>query len=174
MIPGSICHNEKVKWQLCFVFWVVVYFTECFKQKDSVLTLLQSIQFLSLPRSGTTTNRHILGSGKRSQEQRLALVEPWCEHWSYSGWRKGTSRDEATLNSEEIKPINTWRSDFVGVILTVGTSTCHRRQGRTLLFPTSWAAFMTGMESIMRGLPFNVGKYFFYSITALLWPALKV
>jgi len=24
---------------------------------------------------------------------------------SCSGWRKGTSRDEATLNSEEIKPI---------------------------------------------------------------------
>jgi len=26
-------------------------------------------------------------------------------HWSCSGWQKGTSWDEATLNSEEIKPI---------------------------------------------------------------------
>jgi len=27
------------------------------------------------------------------------------KYWSSSGWQKGTSRDEATLNSEEIKPI---------------------------------------------------------------------
>jgi len=26
------------------------------------------------------------------------------QHWSCSGWQKGTSPDEATLNSEEIKP----------------------------------------------------------------------
>jgi len=28
-----------------------------------------------------------------------------CKHWSYCGWPKGTSLDEATLNSEEIKPV---------------------------------------------------------------------
>ena len=33
------------------------------------------------------------------------MVEPWYEHWSCSGWGKGTSQDKATLNSEEIKPI---------------------------------------------------------------------
>ena len=40
-------------------------------------------------------------------EQRLFLEKPWCEHWSYWGWRKGTSRDEVTFNmySEEIKPV---------------------------------------------------------------------
>ena len=38
-------------------------------------------------------------------EQRLPLVELWCKHWSFSSWRKGISPDEATLNSEEIKPI---------------------------------------------------------------------
>jgi len=38
-------------------------------------------------------------------EQKQALVEPWCEHWSCSGWEKGTSRDETMLNSEEINPI---------------------------------------------------------------------
>ena len=30
------------------------------------------------------------GSGERNQEQRRTKVEPWCEHWSCSGWRKGT------------------------------------------------------------------------------------
>jgi len=38
-------------------------------------------------------------------EQRWALVEPWCKHWSYCSWQKGTSPDEATLNSEEIKSL---------------------------------------------------------------------
>ena len=33
------------------------------------------------------------------------MIKPWCEHWSYWGWWKGTSPDEATLNSEEIKPV---------------------------------------------------------------------
>ena len=26
-------------------------------------------------------------------------------HCTYCGWQKGTSRDEATLNSEKIKPV---------------------------------------------------------------------
>ena len=38
-------------------------------------------------------------------EQKWALVEPWFKHWSCCGWWKGTSPDEATLNSEEIKPV---------------------------------------------------------------------
>ena len=33
------------------------------------------------------------------------LLEPWCEYWSYSGWQKGISQDEATLSSAEIEPI---------------------------------------------------------------------
>ena len=38
-------------------------------------------------------------------EQIYALVESWCEHWSYCNWWKGTSWDEAMLNSEKIKPV---------------------------------------------------------------------
>ena len=39
-------------------------------------------------------------------EQQKALVEPWGKHWSCCcGWWKGTSPDEATLNSEEIKAV---------------------------------------------------------------------
>ena len=40
---------------------------------------------------------------KRKGEQRYALVEPLCKHWSCCDWWKGTSQDEATLNSEEMK-----------------------------------------------------------------------
>ena len=42
---------------------------------------------------------------KGIRRTKISLVEPWYEHWRCSGWQKGTSRDEATLNSEEIKPI---------------------------------------------------------------------
>jgi len=38
-------------------------------------------------------------------EQRYTLAEPWCKRWIFSGWWKGTSREEATLNSEEIKAV---------------------------------------------------------------------
>ena len=83
-------------------------FTQRFKRKDSVLntSAINAITKSSTkPWSVATANRHLCGSGKVNQEQRWGLVEPWCEHWSCSGWWKGTSRDEATLNSEEIKPI---------------------------------------------------------------------
>ena len=33
----SKSHSEKVKGWLCFIFSVVLHFTECFKQKDSVM-----------------------------------------------------------------------------------------------------------------------------------------
>ena len=50
-------------------------------------------------------NRHLHGKGERNRVQRRALVEPRCKHWSCCSWRKGTSPDKATLNSEEIKPL---------------------------------------------------------------------
>jgi len=44
--------------------------------------------------------------------QRRAVISPWRMHCMYSGVTKGTSRAEATLNSEKIKPvalaINSW------------------------------------------------------------------
>jgi len=33
------------------------------------------------------------------------MVSPWRMHCMYSGKAKGTSRAEATLNSEKIKPV---------------------------------------------------------------------
>jgi len=33
------------------------------------------------------------------------VVSPWRMHSMYSGMAKGTSRAEATLNSEQIKPV---------------------------------------------------------------------
>ena len=38
-------------------------------------------------------------------EHRQALVEPRCKHWNCCSWQKGTSWDEATFNSKEIKPV---------------------------------------------------------------------
>ena len=54
------------------------------------------------PLSGATANRHLCSSGERNGEQRRTKVSFGCEHWTCSGWRKCTSRDEATLNSEPI------------------------------------------------------------------------
>ena len=37
--------------------------------------------------------------------QRRTKVSLWCMHCMYCGMPKGTSQDEATLNSEKIKPV---------------------------------------------------------------------
>ena len=52
-----------------------------------------------------TANRHQHSKGEKNGTQRLALVEPWCKHWSCSSWQKSTSLEEATLISEEIEPV---------------------------------------------------------------------
>jgi len=69
------------------------------------------MQLLSLPWSHGAVLPQIVTYVEWRKESRTKknksklLVEPWCEYWSCSGWRKGTSWDEATLNSEEIEPI---------------------------------------------------------------------
>ena len=52
-----------------------------------------------------TANCHVCSKGKRNRAQREALVEPWFKHLNCCGWWKGISTDEATFNSEEIKPV---------------------------------------------------------------------
>ena len=52
-----------------------------------------------------TVNRHLGLSGKRNGTQRRTKVSPWCVYCTYYGMPKGTSRDEATSNSEKIKSI---------------------------------------------------------------------
>jgi len=42
---------------------------------------------------------------KGNGTQRKAKVSPWCTHRSYCGWRKGTSRAEATSNGEKNEPV---------------------------------------------------------------------
>jgi len=44
-------------------------------------------------------------SVKINGAQRRTLVSPWWMHWTYCSMPKGTSRAEATLNSENIKPV---------------------------------------------------------------------
>jgi len=71
----------------------VKHFNECFKLKNSKLntSAINAITKSSTkPWSGATPNHHLCGSG--------AMVR-------VSGWRKCTSRDEVTLNSEEMEPI---------------------------------------------------------------------
>ena len=82
-----------------------------FKQKDSVLntSAISVVTKSSMkPRSGTTTNHHLHGSGERNGDQRKTKVSfgrTMMRALSCSGWQKGTARDEMMLNSEEIKPI---------------------------------------------------------------------
>ena len=51
------------------------------------------------------TNQHLALSVKRTGTQRGTKSSPRYMYCMYCGWQKGTSRDEATSNSEEIKPI---------------------------------------------------------------------
>ena len=52
-----------------------------------------------------TVNRHLGLSAKRNKTQRRTEVDPRCVHYTYCGMPKGMSQDEATSNSETIKPI---------------------------------------------------------------------
>ena len=42
---------------------------------------------------------------KNREQRRIKVSFAWCEDWSYCGWQKGMSQDEAMLKSEETKPI---------------------------------------------------------------------
>ena len=50
-------------------------------------------------------NRHFSLSAKMNGTQRRTLVSPWRMHFMYCSIPKGTSQDEAMLNSEKIKPV---------------------------------------------------------------------
>jgi len=51
-----------------------------------------------------TPNRDLYAVVKKGWgAQRVMKVVPWCKHCSCYSWWKGTSKDEATLISEEIK-----------------------------------------------------------------------
>ena len=59
-------------------------------------------------RNAHATNRHLCGKGERNGVQRRAKVNfsrTMMLALELLQWRKGTSPDEATLNSEEIKPV---------------------------------------------------------------------
>ena len=96
---------------LRFVFSIVQHCTENLKQKDSVIntSAITAVTKSSMkPQSGTTANHHLRGSGERNKEQRRTKVSfGRTMMWALELLRlqKGTSRDKATLNSEEIKPI---------------------------------------------------------------------
>ena len=53
-----------------------------------------------------TANRHLGLSAKRNGTQMRTKVNPWCVHCMYCGMPKGMFWDEATSNSEKIKPIS--------------------------------------------------------------------
>jgi len=50
-------------------------------------------------------NWHFSWWTKMNGTQRRAVVSPWRMYYMYSGMAKGTSRAEATSNSEKIKPV---------------------------------------------------------------------
>ena len=52
-----------------------------------------------------TANRHLRGKGRRNGVQRRTKVSLGRTMMQAYSWRKGTSPDEATLKSEEIKPV---------------------------------------------------------------------
>ena len=106
----STCHSTPQDWLVMVKRWKNDYVS--FSVLSNILQNVLNTSAITTvtkssmkPRSSTTTNCHLRSSEERNGEQRLALVEPWCKHWSCSSWWKSTSWDEATLNSEEIKPI---------------------------------------------------------------------
>ena len=72
--PGTICHMKRWKGDYTSLSELSNILQNVLNKRIACLTLLQSIQLISLPRSGATKNRHLCGSGERSQEQRRTKV----------------------------------------------------------------------------------------------------
>jgi len=64
-------------------------------------------RFLVMQKEAIACNHQIntFHCQQRWMEQRRTLVSPWRMHCMYCGMPKGTSRAEATSNSEKIKPV---------------------------------------------------------------------
>jgi len=75
-------------------------------------------------------NQHLALSAKRIGAQRRTKVALWCILCSCCSWWKGTPQDEATLSSEEIKPI---ALPIVELRLGEGISQLVSRNNRNLL-----------------------------------------
>ena len=77
-------------------------------QKDSVLntSAITAVTKVSMkPRSGATANRHLRGSQERNGEQRRTKISFGRTMMRALKLQRLAKRDEATLNSEEIKPV---------------------------------------------------------------------
>ena len=95
--------------QLCSTCYTAVRIKKCLKS-TSVLkaATMKNMDDFSLRKRShyvQPSNQCFSLSAKMNGTQRRTLVSPWRIHCTYCGMPKGTSRAEATLNREKIKPV---------------------------------------------------------------------
>ena len=93
--------------QLCSTCYTAVRIKKCLKSTSvlKVATMKNTDDF-SLRKGSHHVQHQINAFHCQSGTQRRTLVSPWRVRCTYSGTPKGTSRAEATSNSEKIKPVS--------------------------------------------------------------------
>jgi len=97
-VPQLSSEKKMLHWQLCSTHYTAVQTcNQSSPYENYGRFLLQMEAILCLPQ-----NWHFSWWAKMNGR---ALVSPWRMHCVYSGMAKGTSRAEATSNSEKIEPV---------------------------------------------------------------------
>ena len=95
--------------QLCSTCYTAVQIKKCLKStsvlKVATMKNTDDFSFRKESHHVQPPNQRFSLSAKMNGTQRRTLVSPWRMHFTYSGMPKGTSRAEATSNSEKIKPV---------------------------------------------------------------------
>jgi len=126
-IGNQSSHNKKIRWccapqlssetevsisllcQACSTFYTAVQIKRCLKSTSVIKVANMKIYRRFLLREGSNhvqpPIQRCSQSAKMNRTQRRTLVRPWRMHCTYCSMPKGTSRAEATLNSEKVKPV---------------------------------------------------------------------
>jgi len=101
-----LSEKKTLCYQLCSIYYGTVRINNCLKRtfviKVPTMKIMDDLMeaITCLPQ-----NRHFSRWKKMKGTQRRAVISPWRMDCMYSGMAKGTSRAEATLTSEKIKPV---------------------------------------------------------------------
>ena len=139
--------------QLCLTCYTAVRIKKCLKS-TSVLKVatMKNVDDFSL-RKGShhvqPPNQRFSLSAKMNGTQRRTLVSPWRMHCTHCGMPKGTSRAEATLNSEKIKPV---AIAVIKLCLTEGISQAVRQSVSHKKIPWQLFESISGRSESLFGL----------------------
>jgi len=92
--------------QLCSTHYTSVWIKNCLKSPSVIkVATMKNTDDFCYAKEAIMCNQCFSLPAKMNGTQRRTLVSPWRIHWMHCGMPKGTSQDEATSDSEKIKPV---------------------------------------------------------------------